>query len=42
MSIEDSHANTKAGFENYEEERFELENPIKDDIFGDKLNAQNT
>jgi hypothetical protein len=35
MSIEDSHANTK-------EERFELENPIKDDIFGDKLNAQNT
>lgn len=39
VNIEDSHAHTKAGFDNYEEARLRLENPIMDDMFGDKLNA---
>lgn len=40
MNIEESHANAKAGIANYEEARLRLENPIKEDLFGDKLGTK--
>lgn len=40
LNLEESHANAKYGLENYEEARLRLQNPIMEDIFGDKLGTK--
>ena len=42
INIEDANAHTRAGIDNYDEARLRLENPIMEDLYGDKLGKKKT